>query len=45
MFDSATGEVQFRKVEFDFAGYKSALQAKSIPIPFWMEETGKECAA
>lgn len=34
----ATGEVQFRQVEFDFAGYKAALQAKSIPIPPWMEE-------
>ena len=34
----ATGEVQFRQVEFDFAGYKAALQAKSIPIPTWMEE-------
>ena len=45
IFDSATGEVQFRKVEFDFAGYKSALQAKSIPIPFWMKEMGKERAA
>ena len=38
IYDSATGEVQFRQVEFDFAGYKSALQAKSIPIPPWMEE-------
>ena len=38
IFDSATGEVQFRKVEFDFAGYKAALQAKSIPIPPFIEE-------
>lgn len=37
IFDSATGGVQFRQVEFDFAGYKSALRAKSIPIPPWME--------
>ena len=38
IFDTATGEVQFRKVEFDFAGYKAALQAKSIPIPPFIEE-------
>ena len=38
IYDSATGDVQFRQVEFDFAGYKAALQAKSIPIPPWMEE-------
>lgn len=38
MFDSATGEVQFRKVEFDFVGYRSALLAKSIPVPPWVEE-------
>lgn len=37
IFDSVTGAVQFRKVEFDFAGYKSAFRAKSIPIPPWME--------
>lgn len=37
IYDSTTGEVQFRKVEFDFKGYKSALRAKSIPIPPWME--------
>ena len=37
IFDSATGEVQFRKVEFDFAGYKAALLAKSIPIPPFLE--------
>ena len=37
IFDTATGEVQFRKVEFDFAGYKAALQAKSIPIPPFLE--------
>ena len=37
VFDSATGEVQFHKVEFDFSGYKAALRAKSIPIPPWME--------
>ena len=35
---------KFRKVEFDFAGYKSALLAKSIPVPPWMEETEKERA-
>ena len=38
IFDSVTGEVQFRRVEFDFAGYKAALQAKSIPIPPFIEE-------
>ena len=37
IFDSATGEVQFRRVEFDFAGYKAALLAKSIPIPPFLE--------
>ncbi len=37
IFDTATGEVQFRKVEFDFAGYKAALQAKSIPMLPLME--------
>lgn len=42
IFDSATGEVQFRKVEFDFADYKAALRAKSIPVPPWMDEMGKE---
>ena len=38
IYDSTTGEVQFRRVKFDFEGYKSALRAKSIPIPPWMEE-------
>ena len=38
LFDSATREVQFRRVEFDFAGYKAALQAKSIPVPPFVEE-------
>ena len=42
IFDSATGEVQFRKVEFDFADYKAALRVKSIPVPPWMDEMGKE---
>lgn len=37
VYDSATGEVQFRRVAFDFAGYKAALRAKSMPIPPWME--------
>ena len=41
LFDSATGDVLFRKVEFDFAGYKAALRAKSIPVPPWMEDMGK----
>ena len=45
IFDSTTGDVLFRRVEFDFAGYKSALRAKSIPIPPWMEEMGKERVA
>ena len=38
IFDSATGEVQFRRVDFDFVGYKAALRAKSIPLAPWMEE-------
>ena len=38
IFDSVTGEVQFRRVEFDFVGYKAALRAKSMPIPPWMEK-------
>ena len=38
IFDPATREVQFRRVEFDFAAYKAALQAKSIPIPPFVEE-------
>ena len=42
IYDSTTGEVQFRRVEFDFDGYKSTLRAKSIPVPPWMEEMGKE---
>ena len=41
IFDSETGVVQFRRVEFDFAGYKAALQAKSIPIPPFVEESEK----
>lgn len=45
IYDSATGEVQFRRVEFDFAGYKAALRAKSMPISPWIERwqagTGK----
>lgn len=36
IYDSAAGEVQFRRIEFDFDGYKFALRAKSIPIPSWM---------
>ena len=38
IFDSATGEVQFRRVEFDFAGYKAALRQKAIPLAPWMDE-------
>ena len=41
LFDSTTGDVLFRKVDFDFAGYKAALRAKSIPVPPWMEDMGK----
>ena len=41
IFDSETGVVQFRRVEFDFAGYKTALQAKSITIPPFVEESEK----
>ena len=39
LYDSATGDVLFRRVAFDFAGYVAALRAKSIPIPDWL--TGK----
>ena len=38
IFDSATLEIQFRRVEFDFADYKAALQAKSISVPSFVEE-------
>lgn len=41
ILDSATRGVQFRRVEFDFAAYKAALQAKSIPIPSFVEESEK----
>ena len=37
IYDSVTGEVQFRRVEFDFAGYEAALRAKSMPMLPWME--------
>lgn len=36
LYDSATGNVCFRRVEFDFKGYASALRAKSISIPDWL---------
>lgn len=38
LYDSETGSVCFRRVEFDFKGYVSALRAKSIPVPGWLEE-------
>ena len=44
IFDSATNEVQFRRVEFDFAGYVAALRKKSIPIPPWMKEDSSSIA-
>ena len=36
LYDSATGDTLFRRVEFDFAGYVAALRAKSIPVPDWL---------
>lgn len=36
LYDSATGNVCFRRVDFDFKGYVSALRAKSISIPDWL---------
>ena len=36
LYDSATGNVCFRRVDFDFNGYVSALRAKSISIPDWL---------
>ena len=38
LYDPETGRVCFRKVEFDFSGYVSALRAKSIPVPDWLED-------
>ena len=37
LFDSKTGDVLFREVEFDFAGYATALREKSMPIPPWIK--------
>ena len=36
LYDSETGDVLFRNLEFDFERYKAALRAKSIPVPGWM---------
>ena len=36
LYDSATGDVLFRRVAFDFIGYAAALRAKSIPVPGWL---------
>ena len=38
LYDSATGNVCFRRVEFDFKGYVSALRTKSLPVPGWFTE-------
>ena len=40
MGDAVIGErrVQFRRIDSDFAGYKAALQAKSMPISPFIEE-------
>ena len=38
LYDSTIGTVKFRHLEFDFEGYISALQAKSIPVPGWINE-------
>ena len=35
LYDSATGDLLFRRMAFDFAGYVSALRAKSMPVPNW----------
>ena len=37
IFDSTTGDVLFRRVEFDFDDYVAALRKKSIPIPPWIK--------
>ena len=34
---AVAGNILFRRVEFDFAGYAAALREKSISIPPWME--------
>ena len=36
LYDSATGDVLFRRLAFDFAEYVSALRAKSMPVPGWL---------
>ena len=36
LYNSETGDILFRNLEFDFEGYKAALRAKSIPVPGWM---------
>ena len=36
LYDSATGDLLFRRLAFDFAGYVSALRAKSMPVPGWL---------
>ena len=38
LFDSESGEVLFREVDFDFRGYAEALKAKAISVPPWVEE-------
>ena len=36
LYDSATGDLLFRRLAFDFAGYVSALRAKSMFVPDWL---------
>ena len=36
LYDSATGDLLFRRLAFDFAEYVSALRAKSMPVPGWL---------
>ncbi len=38
LYDSATGDAGFRRLEFDMPGYVAALKAKSIPVPPWYIE-------
>ncbi len=46
LYDSVTGDVVFRRIPFDFAGYIAELKAKSFRVPSWIsasqgEEVGR----
>ena len=43
LYDSATGDLLFRRMAFDFAGYVSALRAKSMPVPSWLQSSLARC--